>query len=113
MRNYNAKRFRSIVLDSGASPCRGLSSCQTSLDARDVIPIDDIVPNLVMYFQVSCRSDEAQIEEKHLVGMAVACISAIIVVLYRVNVNDLDKNIAIDRKYVEIKKKAKIEEFTL
>ena len=64
------------------------------------MPLDNIVPNLVMYFQVSCRSDESQLEQKNMIGMVAAFLGAIMIFVFKVTISDLDINFQIDRKFV-------------
>ena len=88
MRDLNSEKFKHLILDEGRRKCRGEVICSTSFDASELMPVESIVPNLILYAQVSCRSTEKQVEIKNYVGMTAACLGFLIVVCFRVTIRD-------------------------
>ena len=80
---------------------------------RDLIPFDAIVPNMIMFAQVSCLSDEAQLESKNLMGMAAACLGVAMIVLFRACIRDETETYNILHKQHEISSYVTVDSFTV
>ena len=113
MKDFNSEKFKQLVLDEGSQKCRGKVSCDTAFDANELMPAESFVPNLILYAQVSCSSDEKEVEYKNYIGMAAACLGFLQVVLFRAALSDEALTHNIKRKLIEMYSFVTIDSFTV
>ena len=77
------------------------------------MPLESIVPNLVLFARVNCRSQDFQIDKKNSAGMAIACLGAFMAVLFRITIGDEARTYFIGRKQMEINAFATVDSFTV